>query len=315
MRRSSNSCRPRCVTGRDAAGRHSRDRFPRPDRTICSAAHSIRRRRHRERPQRPPRHRRNSRSRHHSSPARSNPDRHNNRSSGGEGAADHSAGNGARDETAAAAMTIITASRRHIRRDSRPPPPLNLGPGAPPPPLNLGLDAPPLNLGPDAPPPKPPPPPPGRMAPAPPPPAKPRPPPPATGPPPPPPPRMPPTPDAFWAKLSLGRTIGATSAMAAAALKTFRLIIVGSNIRDVGQPFQGRGRSRARARIVRMLEACQVGNCTRNEQIAPIPRQLAAKCAAIKTLSPGRAGITGLVWTIRPADGIRASLPLEPAEP
>src|SRR4051812_9347531 len=37
--------------------------------------------------------------------------------------------------------------------------------------------------------------------------------------------------------------------------------------------------------------------------------------ASITSGASGRAGITGLVWTIRPADGIRASHYLEPAEP
>ena len=151
----------------------------------------------------------------------------------GEGATDHSAGYGARDEPAATAMTIITATagisatiaaataaKSRSRRAA----------------AKSWTRRAAAEFGPDAPPLKPPPP--GRMAPAPPPPAKPRPPPPATGPPPPPPPRMPPTLDSFWAKLSLGRTIGVTSAMAAAALKIFRLIIVGSNIRDVVQPFR-----------------------------------------------------------------------------
>src|SRR6202140_2517349 len=43
-------------------------------------------------------------------------------------------------------------------------------------------------------------------------------------------------------------------------------------------------------------------NCMRNEQIAPIPRQL----AAANRCSGRGAGISGLIWTIQPADGIRA---------
>jgi hypothetical protein len=51
-----------------------------------------------------------------------------------------------------------------------------------------------------------------------------------------------------------------------------------------------------------------------HEQIALIPRQLAAKPAS-NAAPPDKAGISGLIWTIRRADGIRASTPLEPAKP
>jgi hypothetical protein len=66
----------------------------------------------------------------------------------------------------------------------------------------------------------------------------------------------------------------------------------------------------------------------RDEQIAPVPRQYAVTCGVSKSAcldtasagrdganaSPNRAGIPPSVWTIRPADGIRAARPLEPAE-
>src|SRR5215203_2983673 len=64
----------------------------------------------------------------------------------------------------------------------------------------------------------------------------------------PPPPRPPPPPPALspleprpWAEPGLGATIGNSSAIAAAVLKTFRLIIVGSIHGNIGpNPFTGR---------------------------------------------------------------------------
>jgi hypothetical protein len=47
--------------------------------------------------------------------------------------------------------------------------------------------------------------------------------------------------------------------------------------------------------------------CTRHEPIAPIPRHRRAE------MPQPRGRITGRNWTIRPADGIRVGIDLEPA--
>jgi hypothetical protein len=56
----------------------------------------------------------------------------------------------------------------------------------------------------------------------------------------------------------------------------------------------------------------------RHEQIALIPRQLAAKsraCSDLAKYRPSIAAISEPGWTIRPADGITAHHLLEPAKP
>jgi hypothetical protein len=75
----------------------------------------------------------------------------------------------------------------------------------------------------------------------------------------------------IWAKLALGASIGKTSAIAAAVLKTLRLIIVGSIHGTQSNPYD-RQTFPSLALIVRGMKLSG-RNCTRNEWIAPIPRQ------------------------------------------
>jgi len=85
------------------------------------------------------------------------------------------------------------------------------------------------------------------------------------------------------------------------------------HLRDIAQPFQ---RVDVPEPAHQSCAALNVPdrNCMPDEQIALIPRQLAAKPAS-NAAPPDEAGRSGLIWTIRPADGIRASALLEPAIP
>src|SRR5712664_1860571 len=161
-----------------------------------------------------------------------------------------------------------------------PPPPLKRGPGAPPPALNRGPGAPPPIWTPAPPWRKPPP----TMCCAAPPPART----PAPG--------LPPL--GIWAKLAVGATIGKTSAIAAAVLKTLRLIIVGSIHGTQSNPYD-RQTFPSLALIVRGMKLSG-RNCTRNEWIAPIPRQPVSaiigrhsRRLACGDQSPERADLTG----------------------
>jgi hypothetical protein len=78
----------------------------------------------------------------------------------------------------------------------------------------------------------------------------------------------------FWAKLAVGTTVGKTSAITAAVLKTLRLIIVGSICGTQPNPFDGKTFP-SLALIVRGMTLAG-RNCTRNERIAADPRQSVA---------------------------------------
>jgi hypothetical protein len=111
----------------------------------------------------------------------------------------------------------------------------------------------------------------------------------------------------------LDAIIGKTSAIAAAVLKTFRLIILGSISGTWVSTILGGGRSQTHALIVRIPSLCR-RSCTRNERIAPVPRQQPSK-STVWTKGDGQGGKPAFVWTIEPADGIRTSRHLEPAAP
>jgi hypothetical protein len=116
-------------------------------------------------------------------------------------------------------------------------------------------------------------------------------------------------------------TIGATSAIAAAVLKIFKLIIVGSICGIRPNHFRRLAFPSLRTDRAPALKLSD-RNCTRDEQIAPVPRQFAAKnrrkygwaklWPVYCQVSPQ---LAIRVWTIRRADGITALRLLELAEP
>src|SRR5713226_2349594 len=119
-------------------------------------------------------------------------------------------------------------------------------------------------------------------------------------------------PGGFWAKLAVGTAIGKTRAIAATVLKTLGLIMVGSIRGDTAQLF-GQADVPGRAQIVRGMEPrLSSRSCTRNEQIARSPRQIATEKRLPCRFTDGSL-IAGLNWTICRADGIRVAALLEPA--
>jgi hypothetical protein len=115
-------------------------------------------------------------------------------------------------------------------------------------------------------------------------------------------------------------TIGATSAIAAAVLKTFKLIIVGSicgirpnHFRRLAFPSPRTDRAQ--------YSGCQIGT-VRGMNRSHRFRGNSPPKAAANTVGPGRAGYCQVlpqlairVWTIRRADGITTPRLLELAEP
>jgi hypothetical protein len=77
-----------------------------------------------------------------------------------------------------------------------------------------------------------------------------------------------------WAKLSLGSAIGSASAIAAAALKIFKLVIFGSISGVVGQPIEAADVPETLHHLC-VIARLSVGNCMGDERIALILRHFA----------------------------------------